>query len=173
MRTRAVLLLALSLVAFVNLGRSQVTEPAATPPPAAAPAETPAVQPPATVPPAETPAPAAVEPTAVAPAAVVAPDATATAPAAIVPADAAAVGTAKPVGDGRLSVDFPDEEIRNILRNVADLFELNLIIPETLQGKATIKLRNVTWRQIFQKVLTPIGYGFIEDDNVVSVVTLD
>ncbi|MEO7600307.1 MAG: hypothetical protein ABIV50_15340 [Opitutus sp.] len=79
----------------------------------------------------------------------------------------------EPAGDGRLSVDFPDEDIRNILRNVADLFELNLIIPETLQGKATIKLRNVTWRQIFQKVLTPIGYGFIEDDNVVSVVTLD
>ena len=88
------------------------------------------------------------------------------------PATPPTVG-AEPAGDGRLSVDFPDEDIRNILRNVADLFELNLIVPETLEGKATIKLRNVTWRQIFQKVLTPIGYGFIEDDNVISVVTLD
>ncbi|MEO6004515.1 MAG: hypothetical protein ABIS43_15275 [Opitutus sp.] len=157
------------MVAFVNLGRSQATEPAATPPPVAAPAEATVVQQPATV---ETPAPAAVEPTAAAPAVVVAPDATTPAPAAPAP-EATPPGTAKAAGDGRLSVDFPDEEIRNILRNVADLFELNLIIPETLQGKATIKLRNVTWRQIFQKVLTPIGYGFIEDDNVVSVVTLD
>jgi len=63
--------------------------------------------------------------------------------------------------------------VRNILRNVADLFELNLIIPESLQGKTTIKLRNVTWRQIFQKVLTPLGYGFTEQDNIVTVVTLD
>ena len=28
-----------------------------------------------------------------------------------------------------VSVDFPDEEIRVVLRNVADLFELNLVIP--------------------------------------------
>ena len=131
MRTRAVLTLALSAVAFANLSRGQAAEAVPTP----APVETVA-------------APAAVDP--VAPAA-----------------------KTEPAADGRLSVDFPDEDIRNILRNVADLFELNLIVPETLQGKATIKLRNVTWRQIFQKVLTPIGYGFIEDENVVSVVTLD
>lgn len=75
-------------------------------------------------------------------------------------------------GKETLSVDFPDEDIRNILRNVADLFELNLIIPEKLQGKASIKLRDVTWRQIFQQVLTPIGYTFKETDNIVSIVSV-
>jgi type IV pilus assembly protein PilQ len=59
------------------------------------------------------------------------------------------------------------------LRNVADLFELNLVIPDTLQGKASIKLRDVTWRQIFQVVLTPAGYTFIEDNNIIKVVSLD
>jgi type IV pilus assembly protein PilQ len=72
-----------------------------------------------------------------------------------------------------LSVDFPNEDIRTILRNVADLFELNLVIPDTLQGKASIKLREVTWRQIFQVVLAPAGYTFIEDNNIIKVVTLD
>ena len=68
----------------------------------------------------------------------------------------AAVAKAKDsAGHETLSVDFPDEDIRNILRNVADLFELNIIMPETLQGKTTIKLRDVTWRQIFQNVLDP------------------
>ena len=38
-------------------------------------------------------------------------------------------------GADTLSVDFPDEDIRNILRNVADLFELNLVVPEALQGR--------------------------------------
>eukprot|EP01035_Chromulina_nebulosa_P039340 gene39341-biopygen26271 len=60
-----------------------------------------------------------------------------------------------------LSVDFPEEDVRNILRNVADLFELNIIIPEALQGKASIKLRDVSWRQIFQSVLTPINNTYV------------
>ena len=72
-----------------------------------------------------------------------------------------------------LSVDFPDEEIRTILRNVADLFELNLVIPDTLQGRTSIKLRDVTWRQIFQVVLSPVGYTFVEDGNIIKVVSQD
>ncbi len=65
-----------------------------------------------------------------------------------------------PMSRGRdtLSVDFPDEEVRNILRNVADLFELNLVIPDTLQVNTSIKLRDVTWCQIFEVVLGPVGY---------------
>lgn len=76
-------------------------------------------------------------------------------------------------GKDTLSVDFPDEEIRNVLRNVADLFELNLVIPDTLVGKTSIKLRDVTWRQIFQVVLNPVGYTYIEDGNIIKVVTIE
>ncbi len=74
-------------------------------------------------------------------------------------------------GHDTLSVDFPDEDVRNILRNVADLFELNLVIPEELQGKASIKLRDVTWRQIFQVVLAPVGFTYIEEGNIVKIVS--
>jgi type IV pilus assembly protein PilQ len=74
-------------------------------------------------------------------------------------------------GKDTLSVDFPDEDIRNILRNVADLFELNIIMPETLQGKTTIKLREVTWRQIFQNVLDPVNYTYVEDGNIIKIVS--
>ncbi len=74
-------------------------------------------------------------------------------------------------GQDTLSVDFPDEDVRNILRNVADLFELNLIIPETLQGRASIKLRDVSWRQIFESVLDPVGYTYVEDANIIKVVS--
>lgn len=74
-------------------------------------------------------------------------------------------------GKDTLSVDFPDEEIRNILRNVAELFDLNLVIPDTLQGKTSVKLHDVTWRQIFQVVLTPVGYTFQEDGNIIKVVS--
>lgn len=72
-----------------------------------------------------------------------------------------------------LSVDFPDEEIKTILRNVADLFELNLVVPDTLTGKTSIKLRDVTWRQIFQVVLSPVGYTYIEEGNIIKIVSND
>lgn len=84
---------------------------------------------------------------------------------------ATAVKSKDAVGRDTLSVDFPDEDVRNILRNVADLFELNIIIPEALQGKATIKLRDVTWRQIFQNVLGPLGFTYIEDGNIIKIVS--
>jgi type IV pilus assembly protein PilQ len=111
-----------------------------------------------------TPAPAAPAPAAEAPAAaapVKEPE----------PAHAAITAKAKDAfGKDTLSVDFPDEDIRNVLRNVADLFELNLVMPDTLQGKTSIKLRDVTWRQIFEVVLKQVGYTFIEKDNIVKIV---
>lgn len=102
-----------------------------------------------------------------------APAVTAPAPTENKPAPAAESKSTVARGKDTLSVDFPDEEIRTVLRNVADLFELNLVIPDTLQGKTSIKLRDVTWRQIFKVVLEPVGYTFIEDGNIIKVVTTD
>ncbi len=70
-----------------------------------------------------------------------------------------------------LSVDFPDEDIKTILRNVADLFELNLVVPDTLTGKTSIKLRDVTWRQIFQVVRAPVGSTYVEDGSIIKIVS--
>jgi type IV pilus assembly protein PilQ len=91
---------------------------------------------------------------------------------ALPPAPAAEVVEAPPEkAKDTLSVDFPDEDVRNILRNVADLFELNLVMPDTLQGRTSIKLRDVSWRQIFKVVLSPVGYTFVEDGNIIKIVT--
>ncbi len=162
MRTRPLLLSALFVAAVLATARSQTTPAPTTP---VAPATTTTTTAPA---PAETPA--AVAP---APAPVAAP-----APA----ADQAVIKDTEPVhasitakpnaaaGKDTLSVDFPDEDIRNVLRNVADLFELNLVMPDTLQGKTSIKLRDVTWRQIFEVVLKQVGYTFVEKDNIVKIV---
>lgn len=72
-----------------------------------------------------------------------------------------------------ISVDYPNEEIRTVLRNVADLYMLNLVVPETLVGTTSIKLRDVTWRQIYSVVLEPVGYTFIEDGPIIKVVSQD
>jgi len=72
-----------------------------------------------------------------------------------------------------ISVDFPNEEIRTVLRNVADLYMLNIVIPEDLQGTTSIKLRDVSWRQIFTVVLEPIGYTYIEEGNIIQIISND
>lgn len=72
-----------------------------------------------------------------------------------------------------ISVDYPNEEIRTVLRNVADLYQLNLVVPDTLQGKTSIKLRDVTWNQIYSVVLDPVGYTFVEDGPIIKVVSKD
>jgi type IV pilus assembly protein PilQ len=134
------------VLATPSLVNAQAKAPAKAPPPDTA-TSTPA------------PAPAAVVPAAPAPDDVSVKD------------TPAATGATATKGHDTLSVDFPDEEIRNILRNVAELFDLNIVIPETLQGKTSVKLHDVTWRQIFQVVLTPVGYSFIEDGNIIKVVS--
>lgn len=70
-----------------------------------------------------------------------------------------------------ISVDYPNEEIRTVLRNVADLYMLNLVVPETLQGTTSIKLRDVTWREIYSVVLDPVGYTFVEEGSIIKVVS--
>lgn len=73
--------------------------------------------------------------------------------------------------DETITIDFPDEEIRSVLRNVADLYELNLVIPDTLVGRTSVKLREVTWEQVFNVVLAPVGYTHIKDENIIKIVS--
>lgn len=87
-------------------------------------------------------------------------------------------GTAEPGAatlgsEETISVDFPDEDVRTILRNIADLFELNLVIPDTLQGRTSLKLRNITWQQAFEVVLEPLGFTYVEDRNIIMIKSID
>jgi type IV pilus assembly protein PilQ len=68
-----------------------------------------------------------------------------------------------------INVNFPNNEIRNILRSVAELKNLNVVIPDTIAGKMSIKLSNVTWQQVYEVVLEPIGYTYIQDGNIIKI----
>jgi type IV pilus assembly protein PilQ len=72
-----------------------------------------------------------------------------------------------------ISVDFPEEDVRDIIRSVAELYELNVVIPETLAGSVSIKLRDVTWQQVFNVVLEPLNYTYIVDGNIIKIKSQD
>ena len=73
----------------------------------------------------------------------------------------------------KITVNYPNQDIRRILRNIADLYDINLVIPDGLVGKASIKLRDVTWNQVFDILLKPVGYTYTQEGNVIRVVSLD
>jgi len=68
-----------------------------------------------------------------------------------------------------ISVDFPQEDVRDIVRSVSELYELNVVIPDTLAGSVSIKLRDVTWQQVFDVVLEPLGFTYIVDGNIIKI----
>jgi type IV pilus assembly protein PilQ len=67
------------------------------------------------------------------------------------------------------SIDFPTGDIKEIIRSVADLYSLNVVIPEALIGSTSIKLSDVTWPQVFTAILQPVGYGYMEDGNIIKI----
>jgi len=68
-----------------------------------------------------------------------------------------------------VSVDFPDESRAVVLRNIADLFELNVIIPENLPGHVSLKLQQRGWKEIYDEVLKPVGFAWREENGIVRV----
>lgn len=74
-----------------------------------------------------------------------------------------------------VSVEFPDESVRVIISNLADLYELNVVIPESLdlETRMTVKFHNVTWRQVYDVVLEPFDHAYYEDRNIIKIHHID
>ncbi len=68
---------------------------------------------------------------------------------------------------GLLTVDFENRSIREILRNVAVLAGLNVVIPDSIEGQASLSIRDVTWQRIFDLVLEETGFTWREEDGVI------
>ncbi len=81
------------------------------------------------------------------------------------------VPTAKYTGR-RISLDFQDADIRNILRLLADVSGLNIVISDDVKGKITIKLLNVPWDQALELILKTNGLGQIKEGNIIRIATL-
>lgn len=68
-----------------------------------------------------------------------------------------------------ISLNVDNQEIRVILRNIADIYELNIVIPDELQGTASLNLRDVTWQQIFDIVLGEAGYSWRDEEGIIRI----
>ncbi len=141
-------------------------EPAAPPPPAEPPARVAAAEPEAKQPPppAPEPEPAATPEPAPPPAHV------ASVPHA--PPPAPPVRRESTFTGQRISLDFKDAEIQNVLRVLADVSGLNIIATDDVKGKVTLHLNDVPWDQALDLVLRSNRLEKTQEGNVVRISTV-
>jgi type IV pilus assembly protein PilQ len=73
----------------------------------------------------------------------------------------------------RITLDFHDIEIRNLLRLIADVSKKNIVVADDVGGKVTVSLRNVPWDQALDLVLKSKGLGKEELGNVIRIAKLE
>jgi type IV pilus assembly protein PilQ len=100
-------------------------------------------------------------------------------PAAIDPPAAIAILNEGGLMDGkeyvgrRISLDFKEVEIADVLRLVAEVSDLNVIAGDEVKGKVTIRLVDVPWDQALDVILLTKGLGFIRIGNVLRIAAAD
>ncbi|HET6466392.1 MAG TPA: type IV pilus secretin PilQ, partial [Nitrospiria bacterium] len=72
----------------------------------------------------------------------------------------------------KVSLDFQDADLSNVLRLLADVSGLNIVIGENVKGKVTLKLLNVPWDQALDIVLKMNSLGQVREGNIIRVATL-
>jgi type IV pilus assembly protein PilQ len=73
----------------------------------------------------------------------------------------------------RVSLDFKDADIANILRLIAEVSDLNVIAGEEVEGRVTIRLVDVPWDQALDVILLTRGLGFVRVGNVLRIAPLE
>src|SRR5581483_6500293 len=72
----------------------------------------------------------------------------------------------------KISLDFQDADIANVIRLIADVSGLNIVMGEDVKGKVTLKLVSVPWDQALEIILKMNNLGQIREGNIIRVATL-
>jgi type IV pilus assembly protein PilQ len=72
----------------------------------------------------------------------------------------------------RVSFEFKDIDIHNLLRVIAEVSKKNVVVSDDVSGKVTIRLRNVPWDQALELILRSKGLGKEEFGNIIRVAPL-
>jgi type IV pilus assembly protein PilQ len=73
----------------------------------------------------------------------------------------------------RISLDFKDVDISDVLRLIAEVSDLNVIAGDEVNGKVTIRLVDVPWDQALDIILLTKGLGFMRIGNVLRIAPND
>ena len=81
------------------------------------------------------------------------------------------VGETRYIGR-RISLDFQQAEIGNVLRLIAEVSGFNMVVGEGIKSKVTMKLVSVPWDQALDMILKMNGLGKIRQGNIIWIDSL-
>ena len=73
----------------------------------------------------------------------------------------------------RISLDFKDVAIADVLRLIAEVSDLNIISGDEVSGNVSIRLVDVPWDQALDVILLTKGLGFVRVGNVLRIAPAD
>ena len=73
----------------------------------------------------------------------------------------------------RLSMDFKDVDINNLLRIIAEVSGQNIVAGEDVKGKVTVRLVDVPWDVALDNILRINGFGYVHEENIIRVAKAD
>src|SRR5690606_1154023 len=65
----------------------------------------------------------------------------------------------------KIDLDFKDADIHNLLRLLADVGGVNIVIPDEIQARVTVRLRRVPWDQALEVILASKGLWYRRAGN--------
>ncbi|HEX2966392.1 MAG TPA: type IV pilus secretin PilQ, partial [Syntrophorhabdaceae bacterium] len=72
----------------------------------------------------------------------------------------------------KVSFDFVDADIRNVLRVLAEVSKKNLVMGEDVKGKVTMKLDGISTSEAFDVILKSNDLAKIEEDTIIRIMTV-
>jgi len=82
-------------------------------------------------------------------------------------------GSAAKYTGQRISLDFQNADIHNIIRLIGEVSGKNVVVSDRVTGKVTLKLKDVPWDQALDIVLAANQLGMVETGNVLRIDKLD
>jgi len=70
----------------------------------------------------------------------------------------------------KTSLVFDNADVRDILRLIAEISDLNIIASDEVKGNVTLRLIDVPWDQSLELILDVTGLGMVQEGNVVRVL---
>lgn len=71
------------------------------------------------------------------------------------------------------SLEFREVDIKDVLRQLAKQYNLNIVFSESVKGLVTVQLNNVTIEQALDSIITVNGFAYTKKESVYKVTTQD
>jgi type IV pilus assembly protein PilQ len=72
----------------------------------------------------------------------------------------------------KISMDFKDADINNLLRILAEVSGANIVSGPEVKGTVTVRLINVSWEQALDAILKSNNFGSLREGNIIRVASL-